>query len=87
MDFTVLSPIYVCQICQIFSQRVRRFSIHKSPATYSVQTSVFFLHKQSDVTSLRTKTSAFSDPTKAKLLSVDALLSSFPGRCLHARVI
>lgn len=86
-DFTVLSPVYLCQLCQIFPQRVGGFSIHKSPAICSVQTSVFFCINKVMLTSQWTKPSAFDDSTRMKLLSVDALLSSFLGRYLHARVI
>lgn len=88
MDFTVLFPVYFCQLCQIFSYRVGGFSIHKSPTICRVQTSVFFFCiNKGMLTSHWTKTSAFNDSTRMKMLRVDAFLSSFPGRYLHARVI
>lgn len=49
--------------------------------------SFFFCINKGMLTSHWTKTSAFNDSTRMKLLRVDAFLSSFPGRYLHARVI
>lgn len=86
--FTVFSPVYLCQLYQMFSQRVEGFSIHKSPAISGVQTSVFFCINKVMLKSQWTKTSAFTDfITEMKLLSFEAVLSPFPGRYLHARVI
>lgn len=63
------------------------FSIHKSAVICRAQTSVFFCINKMMLTSQWTKTSTFNSQTWMMLLSVDALISSFLVRYLHARVI